>query len=160
MAGEQQESRDNMWPIPKFYFTVDLGDTGGGAIPVQEVSGLEIESEIIEYRAGNDARFTMAKMPGLVKSGNVTLKKAKFKDDVQFWDWYSKIKMNTIARTTVTISLLDETAAPLMTWVLTNAWPNKITDTDLKGDGNEVTIETIEIVHEGITQNDIGSLTG
>jgi phage tail-like protein len=99
-------------------------------------------------------------MPGLVKSGNVTMKKGMFKDDLAFWEWYEKIKMNTIARTTITISLLDETGTALMTWVLGNAWPNKISITDLKADSNEVAIETIEIVHEGITQNDKGSQTG
>ena len=34
---------------------------------------------------------------------------------------------------------------------LANAWPTKITGTDLKSDGNEVSIESIEIVHEGLT---------
>ena len=38
-----------------------------------------------------------------------------------------------------------------MTWVLENAWPTKITVTDLKGDGNEVAIETLEIAHEGLS---------
>ncbi|SRR6056297_359188 len=161
MAGEQQETRENQWPIPKFYFSVDLGsDSGVGEIPFQEVSGMDIESQVIEYRSGNDKRFSTAKMPGLVKSGNVTMKKGMFKDDLAFWEWYEKIKMNTIARTTITISLLDEAGAPLMSWVLGNAWPSKISVTDLKADSNEVAIETIEIVHEGITQNDKGSQTG
>lgn len=143
---------DDMWPTPKFYFSVDLGD-GMGEVPFQDVSGLDIESQIIEYRAGNDPRFSVAKMPGLVKSGNVTMKKGMFKDDNAFWEWYGKIKMNTIARTTITIKLLDEAGAPLMTWKLANAWPTKITSTDLKADANEIAIESIEIVHEGITQD-------
>lgn len=119
---------------------------------------MDLESQIIEYRAGNDPRFSTAKMPGLVKSGNVTMKKGMFTGDNAFWEWYGKIKMNTIARSTITIKLLDEAGSPLMTWSLSNAWPTKITVTDLKADANEVAIETIEIVHEGITQNDKGSL--
>lgn len=59
--------------------------------------------------------------------------------------------MNTIKRVPVTISLLDEAGAPTMVWTLANAWPTKITGTDLKADGNEVAIESIEIAHEGIT---------
>jgi len=51
----------------------------------------------------------------------------------------------------VTISLLDEAGAATMVWTLTNAWPAKITGTDLKSDGNEVAIESIEIAHEGLT---------
>lgn len=159
MAGEAQSPRENMWPIPKFYFSVDMGsDSGIGEVPFQEVSGMDLESQIIEYRAGNDPRFSTAKMPGLVKSGNVTMKKGMFTDDNAFWEWYGKIKMNTVARTTITIKLLDEAGSPLMTWSLANAWPTKLTVTDLKADANEVAIESIEIVHEGITQNDKGSL--
>ena len=58
--------------------------------------------------------------------------------------------MNMIKRNTVTISLLDEGGAPTMVWTLANAWPTKITGTDLKSDGNEVAVETIEIAHEGL----------
>jgi phage tail-like protein len=59
--------------------------------------------------------------------------------------------MNTIERVPVTISLLDEAGAATMVWTLTNAWPTKITGTDLKSEGNEVAIESIEIAHEGLT---------
>jgi phage tail-like protein len=38
-----------------------------------------------------------------------------------------------------------------MTWTLANAFPTKITGTDLNADGNEVAVETIEIAHEGLT---------
>jgi phage tail-like protein len=56
--------------------------------------------------------------------------------------------MNTIKRRTVVIKLLDETAAPKMTWTLNNAWPTKITGADLKLDGSEVAVESIEIAFE------------
>ncbi len=59
--------------------------------------------------------------------------------------------MNTIKRETVVIKLLDETGAPTMTWTLTNAWPTKITGTDLKSEANEVAVETLELAHEGLT---------
>ena len=90
-------------------------------------------------------------MPGMMKFGNLTMKKGVFKGDNKFWDWLNQIKMNTIKRVPVTISLLDESSAPTMVWTLANAWPTKITSTDLKSEGNEVAIESIEIVHEGLT---------
>jgi phage tail-like protein len=79
------------------------------------------------------------------------MKKGVYKGDKAFWDWLKEIKMNTIKRIPVTISLLDEEGSPAMTWTLANAWPTKITGTDFKSDGNEVAIETIEIAHEGLT---------
>ncbi len=137
------------WPVPKFYFTVKFDNNE--AVAFQEVSGLETETQIIEYRAGNSKLFSTVKMPGIKKFGNVTLKKGIFTKDNKFWDWYNQIKMNTIKRCTVVISLLDETGNPTMVWTLVNAWPTKITGTDLEANGNEVAVESIEIVHEGLT---------
>lgn len=79
------------------------------------------------------------------------MKKGVFKSDQKFWDWFNQIKLNTTKRETLTISLLDETGAPTMVWTLANAWPIKITGTDLKAEGNEVAVETIEIAYEGLT---------
>ena len=90
-------------------------------------------------------------MPGIQKFSDVTMKKGVFKDDNKFFDWFKEIKMNTVKRIPVTISLLDEEGNPTMVWTLTNAWPTKITSTDLKSTGNEVAVETIVIAHEGLT---------
>jgi phage tail-like protein len=117
----------------------------------QEVSGLDVQSEEIKYRHGDSKNFSAIKMPGLKKVGNVTMKKGIFKADNKFWLWFNEIKMNTIKRVPITISLLDEAGAPTMVWTLANAWPTKITGTNLKAEGNEVAVESIEIVHEGLT---------
>ncbi|MDX1475464.1 phage tail protein [Reinekea sp. G2M2-21] len=148
MADDGSAQSQTVWPMPKFYFQVKWDSE---VMSFQEVSGLDVESQIIEYRAGDNPVFSTIKMPGLVKSGNVTMKKGVYKGDNKFWDWFSTIKMNTIKRVPVVISLLDETDAVTMVWTLANAWPTKITGTDLKSDSNEVAIETIEIAHEGLT---------
>ncbi|NOQ28146.1 MAG: phage tail protein [Bacteroidales bacterium] len=148
MADDGSAQSTNVWPMPKFYFEVKWD---AEVMAFQEVSGLDTEAQPIEYRHGDSPEFSTTKMPGIKKSGNVTMKKGVFKSDNKFWDWYSQIKMNTIKRIPITISMLDEAGAPTMVWVLTNAWPTKITGTDLKSDGNEVAIESIEIAHEGIT---------
>jgi phage tail-like protein len=144
MAGEKQEAP---WPQARFYFSVDIGGTEAA---FQEVSGLDTETQIIEYRSGNSPEFSVVKMPGIKRTGNVTLKKGIFAKDNAFWDWYSQIRLNTIERRTVTIKLLDEAGAPTMVWTLKNAWPTKITGTDLNAEGNEVAVETLELAHEGL----------
>ncbi len=138
------------WPMPKFRFSVDWG-TVKTNISFQEVSGLEAETQVIEYRDSNSKVFSTVKMPGIAKYGNVTMKRGVFANDNIFWTWYNQIKMNTIQRQTVVIKLLDQAGGTVVTWTLNNAWPTKISSTDLKSDGNEVAIDTIEIVHEGIT---------
>mgnify|MGYP000862345326 FL=1 len=147
MAGEPQ---DTIWPLPKFYFKVFLGSQKS-AVSFQEVSGLDTETQIIEYRHGDSKAFSTIKMPGIAKYGDVTLKKGVFTKDNNFFKWYSAIKMNTIKRETVTIQLLDENGSPTMTWTLVNAWPIKVTGTDLKSDGNEVAVETMILAYERLT---------
>lgn len=146
MVGEVQ---DNTRPLPKFFFSVDISDVGEG-LAFQEVAGLDVEVEPIEYRSGNSPVFSTIKMPGLKSFGNVTLKKGIFANDNKFWDWMSEIKMNTIMRRTVKVSLLDEAGEPKMVWTLDNAFPTKISGTDLNSQSNEVAVETIEISHEGL----------
>jgi phage tail-like protein len=143
MAGKEQ---DNIWPLPKFYFSVTLGDDD--AVTFQEVDGLESETEVIEYRHGNNPIFAPIKMPGLKKVGNVTMRKGIFVNDTKFWTWYSEIEMNTIDRRTVVVNLLDQNGSPKMVWTLNNAFPIKVSGTDLKSEGNEVAIETLEVAYE------------
>lgn len=148
MADDGSAQSTSVWPLPKFYFQVKWDSE---ELSFQEVSGLDIEAQPIEYRHGNSKEFSTIKMPGIQKSGNITMKKGIFKSDNKFWDWFIQNKMNTIKRLPITISLLDETNSPTMVWTVKNAWPTKITGTDLKSDSNEVAIESIEIAHEGIT---------
>lgn len=138
------------WPLPKFRFEVDLGTELKG-VGFQEVSGMDVENQVIEYRKSNSPLFSPEKMPGLVKYGNVTMKRGIFVNDNVFWDWHAEIKMNLIKRRTVLIKLLDESGNVTMQWQLDNAWPTKISSTDLKSEGNEVAIDTLEIAHEQLT---------
>ena len=146
MADDKAEQQ--VWPLPKFYFSVQFGD--GMEVTFQDVSGLDSEAKPIEFRHGNSPIFAPIKMPGLGKFGNVTMRKGIFVGDAKFWAWYDAIELNTIKRRTVVINLLDETGTPKMAWTLNNAFPTKITGTDLKAEGNEVAIESLELAYETI----------
>ena len=143
-GGEQ----DQFWPLPKFYFSVDIGDFTD--LPFQEVSGLDVETEAIEYRHGNSSVMSAIKMPGMFKCSDVTFKKGVFSGDNQFYEWISSISLNTFERVTITIRLLDEDGAPSMTWTLLNAFPLKVTPTDMNSQSSEAGIETIVFAHEGL----------
>jgi phage tail-like protein len=147
MPETDKEQSDNTWPTVKFAFRVNIG---GIEIMFQEVTGLSAETQVIEYRAGNSAAFSAVKMPGIQKYSNVTLKKGMFKNDKALMDMFNLVKMNTFERKTVTISLLDEAGAVAMGWTLTNAFPTKMTVTDMKSDANEAAVETMELAHEGL----------
>lgn len=140
------------YPLPKFHFQVEWGGT---QIGFTEVSGLDVETEVIEYRQGSSPEYSKIKMPGMQKFSNITLKRGTFKSDNEYFTWWNTVKLNTIERRDITIKLLDENHAPVITWKVKNAWPIKVQSTDLKADGNEVAIESMELVHEGLNiQND------
>ncbi len=136
------------YPLPKFHFQVEWG---GSKIGFTEVSGLDITTEVIEYRDGASPEYSKIKMPGQRKYSNITLKRGTFKGDNQFYAWFNTVNLNTIERRDLTISLLNESHEPVIVWKVKNAWPSKVTPTDLKADGNEVAIESLELAHEGLT---------
>ena len=135
------------YPLPKFHFQVEWG---GDNLAFTEVSGLDVETEVIEYRDGLSPEYHKTKMPGMAKFGNITLKRGTFRGDNQFREWYNTIALNQVERRDITISLLNEEHTPVVVWKVKSAWPVKIQGTDLKADGNEVAIESMEIAHEGL----------
>ena len=140
------------YPMVKFHFQVEWGGT---KIGFTEVSGLDVETEVVEYRHGASPEYSKIKMPGMQKYTNITLKRGTFTSDNEYFNWWNTVKLNTIERRDITISLLNEEHEPVVTWKVKNAWPSKVQPTDLKADGNEVAIESMELVHEGlIIQNE------
>jgi phage tail-like protein len=143
------------YPIPKFHFQVEWGESF--RIGFTEVSGLDFETEVIEYREGNSKKYNKTKQPGLTKFANITLKRGTFEGDFDYYKEWRKTyffqegnKTASQYRRTVTIKLLNESHEAIITWKLLNAWPSKVQSTDLKADANEVAIETMELVHEGL----------
>lgn len=147
MADNKGDAQGAPWPIPTFHFVVTIDGTD---VPFQEVSGLDAEFDVMEYRNGNSPKYSTVKMPGLKKSGDVTLKKGMFKDDTALNDYFAKVNMNVVARSTITISLVDESNKNLFTWTLTNAFPKKITGTSMNAKSSDVAIEEIVFTHEGV----------
>lgn len=135
------------YPLPKLHFQVEWG---GSNIGFTEVSGLDVETEVIEYRHGASPEYHKIKMPGMQKIANITLKRGTFAGDNEFYEWFNTVKLNKIERRDLTLSLLNENHEPVVVWKIKNAWPVKVQSTDLKSDGNEVAIETLELAHEGL----------
>jgi phage tail-like protein len=141
-----------VYPLPKFHFQVDWGGT---RIGFTEVSGLEAETEVIEYREGSDKFYNRLKQPGLTKYSNITLKRGVFKGDFEFFQWWHKTfdfqEVNAKYRRTVVIKLLDESHNSIIDWTLLNAWPCRVKWGTLNAMANEVLMEELEITHEGLT---------
>jgi phage tail-like protein len=136
------------YPLPKFHFEVQWGGT---RIGFTEVTGLEVTTEKIEYRDGASKEYHKVRMPGMQTFGDLTLKRGIFAADNEFYDWWNSVALNTIERRDITISLLNESHEPVVVWKIKNAWPTKVTSTDLNASGNDSAIETLVLAHEGLT---------
>jgi phage tail-like protein len=134
-------------PFGQFNFVVSID-----GIPVaafSEVSGLTTDTNMIEYREGNEPQGTARKLPGLMKYNNIVLKRGWTKDQ-KIWEWRKKVIDGKTQRTHGTITLLDESRQPAMSWNFREGWPCKWEGPALNGKTSEVAIETLEIAHEGL----------
>jgi len=118
---------------------------------------LDFETEVIEYREGNMPSYNKTKQPGLRKFTDITLKRGIVLDDFEYYTEWEKTAMfqeiKEKYRRTVTIKLLNEEHKAIIVWTLQKAWPSKVQSTDLKADGNEIAIETLTLVHEGLVMS-------
>ncbi len=136
------------YPLPNNHFQVEWGSS---RIGFQEVSGLTLETEPIEYREGSSKLAEPIKLPGLKKYGDITLKRGVIAGDNEIFDWFSKNTFGTTEQRDVTISLLNEEHEPVMVWKVAKAWIRKVTGPTLDGKGNDVAIEEMTLSCEGIS---------
>ncbi len=133
-------------PFRNFRFRVEIqGITQAG---FSEVTGFDSTVDPIDYREGTDATH-VRKLTGLTKYGPITLKWG-ITDSKDLHDWHQQIIEGTIQRKNVAIVIVDESGADKARWEISEAWPSKYHAADLNAKGNDVSIETMEIVHEGV----------
>lgn len=135
-------------PYRAFNFSVELD--GLTVASFSEVSGLTAEGDAVDYREGTDAINNVRKLTGLRKYANLMFKRGYVQDD-SLWTWYRQIANGENVRRNGSVILLDEARNPKLRWNFENAWINKIEGPSFKASGNDVAIESMELVHEGLT---------
>jgi phage tail-like protein len=135
-------------PYKNYRFLVEIdGIVQAG---FKEVTIPDTTQEPIEYREGNEPP-TVRKIPGLIKYGNVTLKWG-MTDSLDLYNWRKLVEEGKTDeyRRNMAIILMNEQAQQVGRWEFSAAWPSKYDAPDLNAAGNEIAIESIEIVHEGM----------
>ena len=133
-------------PYAQFNFLLEIeGTTAAG---FTEVSGINAESDIIEYREGSDPA-RMRKLPALYKFGNITLKRG-YTQSRDLWNWRKTTLEGTTERKQGAIILLDEAREPQLRWEFSEAWVSKYEGPALNATANEAAIESIEIAVEDV----------
>lgn len=140
---------DRKDPFLGFNFAVEIeGMVAGG---FSEVSGLQSEIEVKEYREGGVNEYTHKRAGPVKYSSNIVLKRG-VTDARALWDWYSKVMQGKIERQNVSILLLDSTGQEKLRWNFEKAYPVKWVGPDLRGNSNEVAVETLELAHSGLSK--------
>jgi phage tail-like protein len=132
-------------PFTSFNFIVDIQGMRAG---FSEIAGLTTDTDIIEYREGNED-ITVRKLPGKRKYTQITLKRG-FTKSKDLWEWRKKVLEGRTQRLSGTITMLDEARQPALVWRFFEGWPSKWEGPALNAKNNDIAIESLEIAHEGL----------
>lgn len=143
-------------PYHGYNFAIEIeGLLVGG---FSHVTGLAAEVEVDSYREGgvNDHvhRFPRTtQYPNLVLSHGLT-------DLSTMWNWHYNVTRGVVERRNGTIMLLDGRGLPAMYWNFRNAFPVKWSGPEFDAGSNEVAVESIELVHDGLVKPLLGQVAG
>jgi len=137
-------------PVVKFRFSVKIKDAVVGWFT--DCSGLTVERETVQHPEGGINDY-VHQLPGRVKQSRVTLKRGLA--DNALWDWFEKgLYDGKVERNNITIILYNSDLSKKKQWDLENAYPVKWTGPDFQSDSNQAAVESLEIVHHGLTMRD------
>src|SRR4051812_5134501 len=116
-------------PYPAFNYLIEIGGITAGGF--NEVSGLDVEVQPIDYRNG-DEDFVARKLPGIKKFPNITLKRGII-GNLDTFKWLSTAARGAVDRREGAIILRDEERNEVMRWKFTRGWACKYAGPSLKG---------------------------
>jgi phage tail-like protein len=133
-------------PFPSYNFAVEI--EGLVSASFSEVSGLGLEIEVNEYREGGQNEF-IHKRAGSTKYPNLILKRG-MNVITELWDWYWKVANGTIQRKNLSVVMMDASGQEWRRWNFEQAYPVKWVGPDLRGNSNEIAVESLEFAHKGL----------
>ncbi|MGE0298207.1 phage tail protein [Pseudonocardia sp.] len=143
-------------PLPTFNFAVEVDGLLVGGF--SEVSGLESRIETTPYREGGVNGFTHA-LPTVAEPGALTLRRG-VTSSTTLWDWHNDAVRGTVRRRNGSIVLLDRRQVPVLWWNFRNALPVRWVGPTFDARSDEIGVEAIELVHEGLTRPLPGQAAG
>ena len=142
-------------PLRNFLFRLEID--GIQTAGFSEVSILETTTEAIDYREGTDPPH-VRKLAGVTKYGNIVLKRGVVAggNALDLYRWHASVVAAGAqgSRRNVAIILSSENGNDQARFVVTDAWPVKYASGPFNARGNEVLIELLELVNEGIQRVD------
>jgi phage tail-like protein len=133
-------------PFLGFRFEVRVDDLPLGGF--SECGGLQLETEILDYAEGG-LNTSLHKLPVRTKQTNIKLKRGIA--DRSLWDWHAELVGGVVRRRSGSIRIHDPSGGQVVAeWQFHRAYPVKWVGPELNATQNQVAVETIELVHEGL----------
>jgi phage tail-like protein len=139
-------------PLVSFNFAIEISGVLTGFFT--ECAGLGSETEVTEHKVvGPGGKEVVRKIPGRLKWGDITLKRGITRN-MDIWDWRKMIEDGNVssARKDGSIMMFDQEGSEVARWNFTAGWPSKVSGPSVKSDSNEIGVEELTIVHEGIVR--------
>jgi phage tail-like protein len=133
-------------PYSNFNFLVEIDGITRAAFA--DVSGFDSTIDVTEYREGGE-NTTVRKLPGVTKYSNIVLKWG-LTQDAELYQWHAETIKGNLQRKNGSIIALDRQGNEVVRWNFRNAWPTKWDGPDFTAKGNDVSVETLELAHEGV----------
>jgi len=134
-------------PYGNYNFLVELD--GITKASFHECSGANSSVDVIEHNEGGS--LTPRKIPGLVKYANIVLKWG-MTDDLELYQWHLSVVQGNIQRKNGSIVVLDRAGNEVARLDFTMAWPSKYDVPHFTAEGNDIAIETLELVCESLVR--------
>ena len=141
-------------PFGAMRFFVDIGDVITGSF--RECSGLGSETELVETKESIKGGLTIyIKAPGALKWENISLKRG-ITDSMEIWTWRKKVEQGDVegARRNGSIVMYDVEGNISARWNFIRGWPQKVTGPSFNATSNEIGVEELVIVHEGLVRDE------
>lgn len=136
-------------PYLTFNFLVEIqGLVVGG---FSEVSGLQVEIEVEDYREGGLNDY-IHKLAGPTRYPSNLVLKHGLTDVDGLWKWQREVTQGVIKRKNGSIVLLDSDREERWRWNFSGAYPVRWVGPELRAGTADVAVETIELVHRGLTK--------
>lgn len=134
-------------PYGNFNFRVEIAGIIHAGF--SEVSGLQAEVEVEDYREGGVNDY-IHRLAGPTRYPNNLVLKRGMIDTDELWQWQAKVLQRDIERKDIALVLCDVAGTEVHRWMVRGAYPVRWVGPELRANAAEVAFEALEFVHRGI----------
>lgn len=144
----------------RFYLGLELDGSKDSVDGIfLECRGFQRTQEVIEVcevtaqtwgaKSQSQGRVVRTKLPGNVKSGNLTLRRGMTLSTT-FWAWFQQVQDGNWGkqRKDAALVIYDQSSQEIARFNLFRAWPTSYKITDVNARSSEIEVEELEIAYE------------